>query len=997
MSTSQLLLALADLSPKEKAPDRANPSDLIWMGTSVLRGSGGENTLPAMLDHRARGVGPGSVERLMSPYSVCVPEVIGIDGTPIEQPHVILGDVAAKARLAGRSSLSGSWIIAVVPDPESPSGARIAPIATAVFTIDENGVPSRIIENFPLPSMGPANGIGERYRWRVRRSATWTLALETSTPDVADRLTDSLPYTGAFGEPVARDSMLRSGPQLNEWCREVCDSQGWHFGGVTGAHPASIRDLSRGAVFCYGFALHPVPLGRAGMSGAALAAWAILSGLDRTAFGALAEPGRAPAAPEPHQWPSAEWPVPLNRAQERIVLSSRSAPITVVSGAPGTGKTHTIAAIVADSVRRGASVLIATRSIEAATVVAEHLERQPGPVPLRFGDQRALDHAFDEISRRLAGRPRGSASESALAGHRVAASAATLDTVIGRVNQLLVSLQLAEGGQRAKLQRQQLASSAPGLFDGSVPLAEVDPLLASARNTGGGWLARFRTRRAQKRLCSRLGIGRDMLDLDDLQRAVEFRRAEIEAVLPADAATELAELWPLLFDEFEAGRAAAGEELDRIVLDRLNEPGVRAALSSIASAFRSGASARRAQLTSIKPERIRSAAPVWLGTLADIENLLPALPAMFDVLVIDEASQVDIALAAPALLRAQTAVIIGDTQQLRHVSFTSDVAITESFRQRGIDHEIARLNPRRNSVLDVATSVAPVFWLDEHYRSLPHLIEFSLREFYGHRIELATRYPTTESTDCIEIVPISAQGTEVTATMRRLRDLKRAGYTDVGVITPFRSIADELTERAIKEFGLSGIERMNLMVSTVHGFQGAERQHMVVIPGITSDSSNQRRAFCERSNLFNVMVSRARTHMDVVSSLPPDDLTVLGRFLAWSHTPPPPTESTPAANSTQRDLASELDRVGYGVIANYRVGSEQIDLVVRNGDQVIGVMCGVHAAGPGAHVRRHLMLQRAGWTLYDLVPLGDGESVARTVVRVRDQLGPVDSSATATE
>lgn len=984
MTASQLLLALADLAPKEKPPEQVDASDLIWLGTSPLLWTTTAPPLVTPLDVRLKGKGSHSAERLIATRSEFVPEVIGVDSAPVTDAPLILGETAARARLAGRTTISGSWIVVLVADTESPTGHRVVPIASAEFTINEHSLASRIIEGGVLGTPNPHQGRGERHRWRLARTTTWSLMLTTDTPATSDHLIDTLPYSLAFGTPLAGDSMLRKGPKLHQWCKEVCDSQGWQFGGLTGSHPASVRDISRGAVFCYGFALHPIPIGRPGMSGAALAEWSLMDRIEQTAFGALAEAGDPQPQPVARSWPSAEWPVPLNAAQERIVLSARSAPVTVVSGAPGTGKTHTIAAIVSDTVRRGASVLIATRSIEAASVVAEHLERQPGPVPLRFGDQGALDGAFDEISRRLSGRPlNGSRSMSGGASQADAVALAT-----ERANQLLMSLQLAEGGEIARLSRLKLAEQFPGLFDGSTHLAEVAALAASAEQSGG-FLTWFRRRRSLKRLGAQLGVAPDALDLAEVRAATEFRRVEIDAVQPADAATELASLWPVLFDSFESARVSAGEALDELVLARLEEPGVRAALSSIASAFRSGAASRRALLTSIRPERIRSAAPVWLGTLADIENLLPTLPAMFDVVIIDEASQVDMALAAPALLRARTAVVIGDTRQLRHVSFTSDVAITEAFTQRGLAHELARLNPRRNSVLDVATSVAPVCWLDEHYRSLPHLIEFSLNEFYGHQIELATRYPTTESTDCIDIVPISRQGTAVTATMNRLRELDRAGQSDVGVITPFRSIADELTERAIKTFGLSGIARMNLMIATVHGFQGAERQHVVVVPGIEADSTSQRRAFCEKPNLFNVMVSRARTSMDVVSSLPPDDITLLGRFLAWSHTPPPSTPSTDAVNSTQRDLADALERLGFQVVMNYPVGTESVDLAVRNGDRVIGVMCGVHPGGPGAHVRRHLMLRRAGWALHDPVPVGDGQATAGAVVKLRDQLGPV--------
>src|SRR5262249_56779024 len=64
---------------------------------------------------------------------------------------------------------------------------------------------------------------------------------------------------------------------------------------------------------------------------------------------------------------------------------ARHGPVAVVSGPPGTGKSHTVAAIAADAVAAGRSVLIATRSAHAADVITHLLERQPGPDAIRFG------------------------------------------------------------------------------------------------------------------------------------------------------------------------------------------------------------------------------------------------------------------------------------------------------------------------------------------------------------------------------------------------------------------------------------------------------------------------------------------------------------------------------------------------------------------------------------------------------------------------------------
>ncbi|HWS32689.1 MAG TPA: hypothetical protein VN408_08090, partial [Actinoplanes sp.] len=84
-------------------------------------------------------------------------------------------------------------------------------------------------------------------------------------------------------------------------------------------------------------------------------------------------------------------PLPLSADQERVVARARTAPVTVVSGPPGNGKSHTVVAAALEVVARGGSVLVATQSPHAAEVLAGLLNRYPGPRPVLFGDTGSRD------------------------------------------------------------------------------------------------------------------------------------------------------------------------------------------------------------------------------------------------------------------------------------------------------------------------------------------------------------------------------------------------------------------------------------------------------------------------------------------------------------------------------------------------------------------------------------------------------------------------------
>src|SRR5262249_2977402 len=93
-----------------------------------------------------------------------------------------------------------------------------------------------------------------------------------------------------------------------------------------------------------------------------------------------------------------ESPFLLNRSQRRAVVASRAAPVTVIRGAPGTGKAHTITAIACDALSRGARVLVAARSEATIDALIELFERAPGPQPVVFGS----NERKDELAVRLA-------------------------------------------------------------------------------------------------------------------------------------------------------------------------------------------------------------------------------------------------------------------------------------------------------------------------------------------------------------------------------------------------------------------------------------------------------------------------------------------------------------------------------------------------------------------------------------------------------------------
>ena len=121
---------------------------------------------------------------------------------------------------------------------------------------------------------------------------------------------------------------------------------------------------------------------------------------------------------------------------------------------------------------------------------------------------------------------------------------------------------------------------------------------------------------------------------------------------------------------------------------------------------------------------------------------------------------------------------------------------------------------------------------------------------------------------------------EVTAAVETVRRLAADGVTSIGVITPFRAQADAIESALAAALSVEELERLAVRVGTVHAFQGNEAHTVVVSLGLTDDDSVSRVRFVTDPQLFNVMVTRARERLIVITSLSgPDGL--IGEFLAY--------------------------------------------------------------------------------------------------------------------
>jgi len=272
--------------------------------------------------------------------------------------------------------------------------------------------------------------------------------------------------------------------------------------------------------------------------------------------------------------------------------------------------------------------------------------------------------------------------------------------------------------------------------------------------------------------------------------------------------------------------------------------------------------------------------PIWATTNLSMGQI-PLYPQLFDLVVIDEASQCDIPSALPLLYRAKRVVIIGDDKQLTHITTLPPEKDEDLANLRGIGK---RYWYTEKSLFGLArecvTSRPGVIDLLQHYRSHKDIIQFSNQTFYRNTLDIRTdlakrkipnNIPASSGIFWVNVTgktqhPPSGSAfneEEIWVIQNLLSGLDQSlkhiewGYDSIGVVTPYREQKDRL---------LKTNDRLtDVKIGTAHTFQGNEREIMLFSTVLSSGISEGSLSWLRNTpDLLNVAVTRARTMLIVV-------------------------------------------------------------------------------------------------------------------------------------
>ena len=550
------------------------------------------------------------------------------------------------------------------------------------------------------------------------------------------------------------------------------------------------------------------------------------------------------------------YPFGLNQSQKLAVERALSSKISIIQGPPGTGKTQTILNIIANVVRSGKTVAVVSNNNSATHNVAEKLEKKNTAFLTAFLGSLANKEKF--LDAQTGAYPNMSdwempPEERQQLDQETTALSKELNEMLNAKNRIAeIEQEFLQLNPEQHYFEEYYASYS------DAPMESLDKL--SSQKLLALWME-FEQHAERE---TRLGL------LQKISIMFRFNRNALKLFIRSPE-----QVIPYLQNQFyfvkrrelEAEKQELNRKLERYAFDAKMDELTQKSLRLFRAELATGYHWRNNRRCFEKNDFRRNSAeftreyPVVLSTTYSIKGTL-SIEHIYDYLIVDEASQVDLATGVLAFSCARNIVIVGDLKQLPNVLTEDDIRTSDAIWQRYSLDERYRFST--HSLLSSALEIwqdAPVTLLREHYRCHPKIINFCNQKFYHGKLIVMAKdhdepnvlamYRTTAGNHArghLNQRQIDVIQQEV------LPRLHQQNFESIGIITPYRDQVTAIRRQLGDTYA----------VDTVHKFQGREQDAIILtsVDNVITD-------FVDDPHMLNVAVSRAVHSLAVVTSQDP--------------------------------------------------------------------------------------------------------------------------------
>lgn len=553
------------------------------------------------------------------------------------------------------------------------------------------------------------------------------------------------------------------------------------------------------------------------------------------------------------------YPFGCNASQQKAVQAAFESQISIIQGPPGTGKTQTILNIVANILRQGKTVMVVSNNNSAITNVVEKLERyNMGFITALLGSRENKD-AFlaaqetDKVIPADIEQWHSAEADKAEYFTNINRQSIALADVFAKQERLALARQELDALQVERTHfEQEVESNSPTYIRKQLSSAqlmalwnELQAVVEGERYSGlfAKIINAIRDYRFSRKLRKVFGDIVEKPTVEDIISLIPIVQCKFYEVKQAELVSEIDAL------EKTLNNCDASAMMKRLQTDSMY-------YLHNALYHKYGKGHERPIFQNITASIIEEYPVVLSTTFSSRTNFKQ--DALFDYVIMDEASQISAETGALALMCARNAVIVGDSMQLPNVVAEEDKLRLQAIAmQCNIDK---KYDCAENSFLQSVIKVlpdAPQTLLREHYRCHPKIINFCNQKFYGGKLVIMTKDNGEEDVILAKrtVMGNHTRGKmnqrEIEVITREVLPTLSYPADEIGIIAPYNGQVDALNN------AVGG----RIDVATVHKFQGREKD--AIIMSTVDDAITE---FSDDPNLLNVAISRAKQKFCLVVS-----------------------------------------------------------------------------------------------------------------------------------
>ena len=286
----------------------------------------------------------------------------------------------------------------------------------------------------------------------------------------------------------------------------------------------------------------------------------------------------------------------------------------------------------------------------------------------------------------------------------------------------------------------------------------------------------------------------------------------------------------------------------------------------------------------------------------------------FDLCIMDESGQCNVAVSLIPIVRAKNLLLVGDTNQLQPVTVIETDVNERLMEKYNIKKEY---NYVKNSILSTMLSKdnnSKSILLRYHYRCGKKIAQFVNSRFYEQQLKLLNKKDGS-------LLYLDVKNTKIPGMRNAYREeameivniIKKNGYKNVGIVTPFVNQAALINECLAQE----GINLDEIRAGTIHTLQGSEKPVIIMSSALSLRTGKKTMEWIKNNHeLINVAVTRAqemfvfagdKEAIDTLSKGEMNDIKALSDYVASNGTIQAPPSGVRISTDFSNDSDSEKE------------------------------------------------------------------------------------------